>query len=1366
MTSPSDPDASQGHSTEELFERFLEQHDERDDVAFERFCNAHGEKAQELGKLRGLWLRLVGAVDGLDNGPPGTSRTTSAREERSEDDAASGDIALGRPGGSLDELITRLGEAGSGGKHLAARREIARGGMGRILRTWDRSLRRTLAMKVLLGNRLTEDRSPSDSEERRQLSRFLDEAQITGQLDHPGIVPVHELGIDAEGHVYFTMRLVRGRDLRSVFELVPEEREGWNLTRTLGVLLRVCHAVAFAHSKGVIHRDLKPSNIMVGRFGETYVMDWGLAKVLGREDTHDLRPREVPDASNISVVATDRSDLEGDDPESPLKTMDGTAVGTPAYMAPEQAHGLAGEVGPQCDVYSVGAMLYPLLAGRMPYVEPGAQPSPHAVLAAVKAGPPAPVGSLARKQPPELIAICETAMARDVDARYPDLSAMANELLAFLEGRVVAAYSTGALAQLTKWVGRHRVVASVILTAILALAAALIINLETTAELQESKQHLQDSLASELDARKDVERESALKDDALGLAESQQNRAERSEYVASLGAVDGALGNAELSTVQRMLDASLPELRGWEWQHLDLRKNPGLATLQAHDSSASAVAFAPGGTLAGTVGLDGRLELWDPRDASHVVRLHDRGFGLLALAFSPDGTTVAAAGWGDRVLRWELRSGLRLTPLLLADDSEDVRDGAVTSLAYSPDGRTIYAGTDLDRVVALDCESGARRIIRRLHRGALTSLAVSRNGQLLVTGSEDHSALVWDARLGEPLRHLFEHDAPVRAVAFSPSTPVVATGSDDGTLAVFDHTTGELLWDAIGHTGELSCLAFSPDGGTIVSGSYDRKLRVWDAYTGDALADLTGHVSEVTSLAFDEHGARLASVGVDGSLHFWDAQDRGGRTTLSGHTDRVSAFVAGPGGRMAVSADLDGRLRFWDTELRLTLAARDLSHVGNTALALTSDGSRLAAADGSAARGRPHRIVIWDVSNPNSPIRLDRELPGHEEAIVALDFSHDGELLASASRDHTFVWDTGSGLLRHSLGGPVRSLAFHPSRTQLVSGGFDESVRLWDMRTGRELDALTLLGSQVDAISFSPDGALLAIGMDDGRLALHDAESLRLEHEMPGHMSGITALAFHPDQPRLASAANDGTITVWDTDDGAELLVLRPRKAVGELAFSADGTRLFATVGRDIDVYETTHPGDTWELRHDQARLAATARKLVEDLLDRYVDPRLVELALWDDLERDPRVTAEGLRIVRNFGSDPDHLADAVESVVFDDFANLPRCRLAVRQARAAHRLRPGRARFMSLLGMSLHRVGRNDEAVRMLSDAWSANQRDPDYPLSWDLYFLAMATWHLGESEDAREYLDQAQDVTSLGLETHHPATVIFNNEAQRVLR
>jgi formylglycine-generating enzyme required for sulfatase activity len=381
-----------------------------------------------------------------------------------------------------DDFVTRVLEdlesQGTSSRRYSPEGEIARGGQGAVFAVRDETLRRTLAMKVALAT--TGDMRASTPSDARSLGRFLEEAQVTAQLDHPGIVPVHELGLDLERRVYFTMKLVKGRDLRAIFDLVGRNEEDWTLTRALGVLLRVCEAMAYAHSKGVIHRDLKPSNVMVGKFGEVYVMDWGLARVLGSEDRKDIR---ILPAMTIEL-ASPRHDAS-DDLESPLVTMDGDVVGTPAYMPPEQARGDIAAMGPHSDVYGVGAMLYQLLTGQMPYVPSGSRLSNRAVWAQVQGGPPAPVQKLAARIPVELVAICEKAMARDVAARYPDMGALAEDLRAYLEHQVVKAHATGALAELRKWVERNKPLAAALAAVFVAVVGGLLASLVFKARADE-----------------------------------------------------------------------------------------------------------------------------------------------------------------------------------------------------------------------------------------------------------------------------------------------------------------------------------------------------------------------------------------------------------------------------------------------------------------------------------------------------------------------------------------------------------------------------------------------------------------------------------------------------------------------------------------------------------------------------------------------------------------------------------------------------------------------------------------------------------------------------------------------------------------
>jgi serine/threonine-protein kinase len=295
--------------------------------------------------------------------------------------------------------------------------EVARGGMGIILRVWDTVLERPLAMKIIDPQAL-----PADAGEARLvLARFLAEARIAGQLQHPGIVPIHDLGSDARGRVYFTMPFFEGCTLGEVFDLVRSRSGGWSLGRALLALSKVCEVMAYAHSRGVVHRDLKPSNLIAGSFGEIYVVDWGLAKVLD-----PLAPEARQDAGGGPPA----------DAARPGETLDGTVAGTPPYMAPEQALGRLAEVSFRSDVYALGAMLYRLLAGRAPYAPRHGRDEPAKTLELIRRGPPTPVRRLAPHAPPALAAICEQAMARAPEDRHASVEDLARDLNAYLEGRL------------------------------------------------------------------------------------------------------------------------------------------------------------------------------------------------------------------------------------------------------------------------------------------------------------------------------------------------------------------------------------------------------------------------------------------------------------------------------------------------------------------------------------------------------------------------------------------------------------------------------------------------------------------------------------------------------------------------------------------------------------------------------------------------------------------------------------------------------------------------------------------------------------------------------------------------------------------
>jgi len=370
--------------------------------------------------------------------------------------------------GFASELFGRLRARRGVGPRYSVEDEVGAGGMSIVFRARDGDLRRDLAMKVLRVERDGVKPPPGPESRSLRVARFLEEAQVSAQLDHPGIVPVHELGLDADDRLFFTMKLVRGETLKSVIDRVHAAQGDWSVTRAVSVVLKVCEAVAYAHQKRVVHRDLKPGNVMVGRFGEVFVMDWGLARLLDKPDRKDIRIREPEVASTVDLES-ERHDSDSD-AGSPLYTMDGDVVGTPAYMSPEQAHGKLDQIGPQTDVYSAGAILYHLLTGSMPYVTVATRVDNYAIWRWVREGPPAPLEVLAPEAPDDLLTICNKAMERDTARRYASMGELADDLRAYLEGRPIA-HETGPIIKLKKWVVRNKAVAASLASLIVVLVA-------------------------------------------------------------------------------------------------------------------------------------------------------------------------------------------------------------------------------------------------------------------------------------------------------------------------------------------------------------------------------------------------------------------------------------------------------------------------------------------------------------------------------------------------------------------------------------------------------------------------------------------------------------------------------------------------------------------------------------------------------------------------------------------------------------------------------------------------------------------------------------------------------------------------------
>jgi serine/threonine-protein kinase len=334
------------------------------------------------------------------------------------------------------------------GARFRVLRPHARGGLGDVFVAEDTELHRHVALKEI---------QPRHAENPASRERFLTEAEITGGLEHPGIVPVYGLGTSADGRPFYAMRFIKGETLMEAaarFHAAPADFAGVEFRQLARRFLDVCDTIAYAHSRGVLHRDLKPGNVMLGPYGETLVVDWGLAKPLGRPEPAavegDVEPALRPTAGCGSVTQT------------------GQAVGTPGFMSPEQAEGRLDQLGPASDVYSLGATLYVLLTGKAPFA--GEVP---AVLAQVRAGSFPPPRQVNPRVPRPLDAVCRKAMALRPEDRYPTAQALAAELEHWLADEPVAACREPAVARAARWGRRHKPLVAAAAALLIATAAGL-----------------------------------------------------------------------------------------------------------------------------------------------------------------------------------------------------------------------------------------------------------------------------------------------------------------------------------------------------------------------------------------------------------------------------------------------------------------------------------------------------------------------------------------------------------------------------------------------------------------------------------------------------------------------------------------------------------------------------------------------------------------------------------------------------------------------------------------------------------------------------------------------------------------------------
>ena len=945
--------------------------------------------------------------------------------------------------------------------------ELGRGGIGRVMVAFDRTIGREIALKELISSD-SDGKIPSLDKIKSDEARFLREACVTGQLEHPGIVPVYEIGRKPGENRYYTMRLVRGETLSQAI------KDAGTLEKRLRLLPHfrdICNAIAYSHSRGVIHRDIKPENIMIGEFGETVVLDWGLAKVKGEDDTTAGELR-----AELSLLKVENIGI----------TLKGKAIGTPAYMSPEQARGDIDAIDERSDIYSLGAVLYEILTGVPPFKGKTVQDT----LENVKSSRPVDITLYEPTTPPDLCAVVAKTLTKDPSLRYQSALEVAKEIENFMSGGKIAAYEYSSFEMIRRFVVKNKSmsVLALLLLAVMIFASAAVFRAYRDSVESERTAHLNLSLGY-LEYAEKLLKEGKYSDSGIFAAASLYHspfnskspwhysdsylteniketrdhmlKIESQLYLSSVYGNDAfkknlALLDFDARSVAVSPDGSLFAVSGKN-KEVVVYAADGTEkfTLGGHKDEVSAVRFSSDGKFIATGSWDNTLVLWNAANGAKIKSSPTLAGEIYALAVSP-GNKFIAFGGTEKTL-WIVKAD----DLTLSAVDRFELENTVRAIDWSPDGKKILVSDSSGRIYLIQ-----KRNIEKVfdfHTEATVSVRFLNDGIHFVSASYDKKFAVWNTVFNKPL-NVFEHWDAFFSIDISSDGKFAAAAARDGSIKLINLKTRQID-DLKGHSGAVYSLAFLPMGNSLVSVGEDRSLKLWATDFDKKMQRLRGHTTYIPSIAYSSDGRFLASSSWDSTIKLWDIATESVISSF-GIEGTVSYSIAfSPDGQFLATGDSDGVLRFWNPMKGKMIFSFPLHSEQISAIKFLKNGKFIVSA------GKDRKINVFDVPN-----RKVVKVFEHENPINTVDVSSDGSIIASAGRngeinfrsfpDGRMIFGT------KGVGKSILSIAISPDNATAISADEDGVVSKWDIKSKKIVETFSENSGAVNAVAFSDDGRM------------------------------------------------------------------------------------------------------------------------------------------------------------------------------------------------------------------------------------------------------------------------------------------------------